>query len=84
MKVLIELILATPIQFWIARPFYSSAYGALRYNHSANMDTLVVISTSTAYFYSVISTILAISQVDYAGIAPCLNRYSLIKRWKLL
>ncbi|PIC96415.1 copper-translocating P-type ATPase [Sporosarcina sp. P26b] len=44
--------LATPVQFWIGATFYKGAYAALR-NGSANMDVLVVLGTSAAYFYSV-------------------------------
>ncbi len=45
-------VLATPIQFFIAAPMYKSALIALK-NKSANMDTLIVMGTSAAYFYSV-------------------------------
>ncbi|REB08169.1 cadmium-translocating P-type ATPase [Sporosarcina sp. BI001-red] len=47
-----QWILATPVQFWIGSIFYKGAYSALR-NGSANMDVLVVLGTSAAYFYSV-------------------------------
>ncbi len=47
----IQLILATPVQFIIGKQFYVGAYKALR-NGSANMDVLVVMGTSAAYFYS--------------------------------
>ncbi len=46
------LILATPVQFWAASSFYASAWMALK-NRTANMDTLIVLGTSVAYFYSV-------------------------------
>ena len=44
--------LATPIQFYVAYPMYKSAFSALK-GFSANMDTLIVMGTSAAYFYSV-------------------------------
>jgi P-type Cu+ transporter len=44
--------LATPIQFYIGLPFYKGAWGALK-NRTANMDTLIALGTSAAYFYSV-------------------------------
>ncbi len=53
----LQLILATPIQFIIGRQFYVGAFNALR-NKSANMDVLVVLGTSAAYFYSVFLTVL--------------------------
>ncbi|GAB6992350.1 heavy metal translocating P-type ATPase [Paenibacillus pini] len=51
-----QLILATPVQFYIGRQFYIGAYKALR-NGSANMDVLVSLGTSAAYFYSLYLTI---------------------------
>jgi len=44
--------LATPVQFIVGAPMYKSAYAMLK-SKSANMDTLVVMGTSAAYFYSV-------------------------------
>ncbi|WP_405106427.1 heavy metal translocating P-type ATPase [Paenibacillus sp. FSL K6-1217] len=51
-----QLVLATPVQFVIGWQFYVSAYKALK-NGSANMDVLVVLGTSAAYFYSLYLTI---------------------------
>jgi Cu+-exporting ATPase len=53
----IQLILATPVQFIIGKQFYVGAYKALR-NGSANMDVLVVMGTSAAYFYSVYQAVV--------------------------
>lgn len=47
----VQLALATPIQFVIGKQFYVGAFKALR-NKSANMDVLVALGTSAAYFYS--------------------------------
>ncbi len=46
-------VLSTPIQFIIAWPFYRNAFTAIRVG-SANMDVLVVLGTSAAYFYSML------------------------------
>ncbi len=46
-----EALLATPVQFVIGLRFYKSAYKALA-ARSANMDVLVAMGTSAAYFYS--------------------------------
>ncbi|MFK3961701.1 heavy metal translocating P-type ATPase [Guptibacillus hwajinpoensis] len=51
-----QFLLATPVQFVIGAPFYTGAYRAL-VNKSANMDVLVALGTSAAYFYSVIEGI---------------------------
>ncbi|WP_391201544.1 heavy metal translocating P-type ATPase [Psychrobacillus sp. L4] len=57
----VQLTLATPVQFIIGKQFYVSAYKALR-NKSANMDVLVVMGTSVAYFYSVYQAIITIGE----------------------
>jgi len=46
-----EVLLATPVQFWIGARFYKAAWNALR-GGSANMDVLVVLGTTAAYLYS--------------------------------
>ncbi|EGL18700.1 MULTISPECIES: heavy metal translocating P-type ATPase [unclassified Paenibacillus] len=51
-----QLAMATPVQFYIGRQFYTGAYKALR-NKSANMDVLVSLGTSAAYFYSLYLTV---------------------------
>ncbi|MBL8058350.1 MAG: copper-translocating P-type ATPase [Anaerolineales bacterium] len=43
--------LATPVQFYVGRQYYVGAYKALR-NGSANMDVLIAMGSSAAYFYS--------------------------------
>lgn len=50
---LLQLILASPVQFIVGWRFYVGAYHALR-NKSANMDVLVALGTSVAYFSSLI------------------------------
>ncbi len=44
--------LATPVQFIVGRQYYVGAYKALR-NRSANMDVLIAMGSSAAYFYSI-------------------------------
>ncbi|WP_409272233.1 heavy metal translocating P-type ATPase [Neobacillus sp. SCS-31] len=55
----VQLILATPVQFYIGGPFYVGAYKALK-NGSANMDVLVALGTSAAYFYSLYQSIASL------------------------
>ncbi|EJL43627.1 copper-translocating P-type ATPase [Brevibacillus agri] len=55
----VQLALATPVQFIIGAQFYVGAYKALR-NKSANMDVLVALGTSAAYFYSLYVAISSI------------------------
>ena len=58
---IIMFILATPVQFWLAKPFYIKAYRALRYTRTANMETLIALGTSVAYFASLGSIIAAMA-----------------------
>ncbi len=44
--------LATPVQFFVGWQFYTGTWNAIK-NKSANMDTLIALGTSAAYFYSV-------------------------------
>jgi P-type Cu+ transporter len=56
----VQMALATPVQFYIGKQFFVGAYKALR-NKSANMDVLVALGTSAAYFYSVYLSIKTIN-----------------------
>lgn len=49
----IQLVLATPVQFWAGLGFYKATIPALRHR-TANMDTLVALGTSVAYGYSAV------------------------------
>lgn len=50
-----QFALATPIQFIAGWQFYRGAYQNLRHG-TANMDVLIAMGTSAAYFYSVATT----------------------------
>ncbi|MGQ9790192.1 MAG: heavy metal translocating P-type ATPase, partial [Armatimonadota bacterium] len=52
---ILMLVLTTPVQFVIGAPFYVKAWHALR-ARTATMETLIVLGTSAAYFYSVAAT----------------------------
>ncbi|MCB9812984.1 MAG: copper-translocating P-type ATPase [Pseudomonadales bacterium] len=49
----VMFLLATPIQFWVGKNYYKSAWSAFL-NKTTNMDTLIVLGTSVAYFFSII------------------------------
>lgn len=49
-------ILATPVVFWFGRDFFANAWKHARHR-TANMDTLVALSTGTAYVTSVFNTL---------------------------
>ena len=48
--------LATPVQFWVGRQFYTTAWSALRHG-STTMNTLIAMGSSAAYFYSVLGVL---------------------------
>jgi Cu+-exporting ATPase len=52
----LQLVLATPVQFWIGARFYVGAFHALR-GGSANMDVLVALGTSMAWLLSAYVTL---------------------------
>jgi Cu+-exporting ATPase len=54
----LQLILTTPVQFWIGRKFYINSYKSLRHG-SATMDVLVATGTTAAYVYSTLSMLAA-------------------------
>ena len=51
-----QLALATPVQFWAGSIFYVGAFKAIRHK-ATDMNTLIAVGTSAAYFYS-LATIL--------------------------
>lgn len=48
-----QLVLAMPVQLWVAWPFYRGAWHALRLG-SSNMDVLVSLGTLAAFLYSTV------------------------------
>ncbi|BCK87493.1 putative copper-importing P-type ATPase A [Sideroxyarcus emersonii] len=56
--------LATPVQFWIGARFYRGAWASLKHG-SGNMDLLVALGTSAAYFLSVAIIVFDIHQPVY-------------------
>src|SRR5437879_2608544 len=60
--------LATPVQLWAALPFYRGALSAARHRR-ADMNTLVVLGTTTAYLVSVAATFFS-GLFDSLGLEP--------------
>lgn len=54
----LQLVLATPVQFWIGWRFYRGAWKSIRAG-SPGMDVLVAMGTSAAYLFSVFNGFLA-------------------------
>ena len=55
----LQWLLATPVQFLVGRRFYAGAWNALR-GGAANMDVLVALGTSMAYFFSAVVTAMGL------------------------
>lgn len=60
----LQLLLATPVQFFCARHLYKRAWNALK-GGSANMDVLVVLGTSIAYGFSALVVLFNWNQPIY-------------------
>ena len=48
----LQILIATPVQFFVGFRFYRNAYFALKAK-SPNMDVLIALGTSAAYFFSI-------------------------------
>ena len=55
----LQLLLATPVQFWIGSRYYVGAWYALK-GGSGNMDVLVALGTSMAWLFSAVVTMLGL------------------------
>lgn len=69
--------LATPVQFVVGWQFYRGAWGALR-NRVGNMDLLIALGTSAAYFYSVAATFILMDKPVFYETAALLITFVLL------
>ena len=60
------LAMATPVQFIAGKRFYRGTWNAIKMR-SSNMDTLIAVGTSSAYFYS-LAYVLLPSEFPYGGL----------------
>src|SRR3989344_813386 len=72
--------LSTPIQFYIGWQFYKGTWSALK-NKSANMDTLIAVGTSAAYFFSVYAILFAPEEHQYFEISAVLITLVLLGKY---
>ncbi|MBT4390522.1 MAG: copper-translocating P-type ATPase [Nitrospina sp.] len=63
-KNVLLFILATPVQFFCGWQFYRGAVNGFRHGY-ADMNTLIAVGTSSAYFYSIFATLFHVSEVYY-------------------
>ena len=57
----LQLLLATPVQFWIGWRFYVGGFNAIR-GGAGNMDVLVALGTTMAWAYSFVVTVWGLHQ----------------------
>jgi len=78
---IVILILTTPVQFFVGYMFYRGAYFALK-ARTANMDTLVAVGTSAAYFYSLaITLMLSFGSYAYFDTSAVLITFITLGEW---
>ncbi len=83
----VQLLIATPIQFWAGLEFYKAAIPSLKHR-TANMDTLVALGTTVAYIYSIFVTFypnvvidLGIEAMPYFDVAVIVTGLILLGRY---
>ncbi|MFZ2189432.1 MAG: heavy metal translocating P-type ATPase [Candidatus Magasanikiibacteriota bacterium] len=76
---IIQSILAGVVQFFIGFRFYRGAWYGLK-NKTANMDTLIAVGTSAAYFYSLATTYLINGDVFYET-SSLLITFVILGKW---
>ncbi|WP_068955749.1 heavy metal translocating P-type ATPase [Pararhizobium polonicum] len=63
----LELILATPVVLWAARPFFERGWVSVRTGHY-NMWTLIMLGVGAAYLYSVVATLFpSLFPMEFGG-----------------
>ncbi|OLS20457.1 MAG: Copper-exporting P-type ATPase A [Candidatus Heimdallarchaeota archaeon LC_3] len=62
----ILFLLSTPVQFWMGKDFYVGGFKALRHG-AANMDLLIALGTSAAYFFSIFSILFPLIEPAFEG-----------------
>lgn len=86
---IVSLILATPVQFWLGYGFYRGMWSSLKMG-TFNMDSLIAIGTSTAYFYSLWNfinhfltegTVIGEMHDLYFEVAALLITFVLLGKW---
>ncbi len=79
----LQFVLATPVQFWFGRRFYIAGFRALRAG-AGNMDLLVAMGTSAAYFFSLFLWLVPSFNPAghlHFGAAAAIITFVLLGRW---
>ncbi|MDX9916776.1 MAG: heavy metal translocating P-type ATPase [Gudongella sp.] len=78
-----QLLLATPVQFVIGYRYYRGAYHSLR-GGGANMDVLIALGTSAAYFYSVYNLLTHVHEYYFEASAVIITLILLGKMFEAI
>ena len=62
------LILAAPVYFWVGSSFHTAALKSIKHG-ATNMDTLVSLGSSVAFFYSIAATLFLSDKQTYFDVA---------------
>ncbi len=76
----ILFLLATPVQFIIGEQFYKGFWSALK-NKTANMDSLIAIGTSAAYFFSLYNILFNPMAGQYFETSAILITLVILGKW---
>ncbi|KAF2072135.1 hypothetical protein CYY_006554 [Polysphondylium violaceum] len=84
-EALINMVLATPVQFISGFNFYKNSWAALK-NFHGNMDLLVAVGSTCAYVYSLISVFMGIADSDFEAMhffetSASLITFIILGRW---
>ncbi|MGQ4912897.1 MAG: heavy metal translocating P-type ATPase, partial [Candidatus Thorarchaeota archaeon] len=77
---IVMFLLTTPVQFIAGYPFYRSSLRGL-VKGKTNMDTLIMLGTSAAYFYSVLTTFVLTEFMPFYDTSVTLITFILLGRW---
>ncbi|MGC2426078.1 MAG: copper-translocating P-type ATPase [Nitrososphaeraceae archaeon] len=74
---IIALTLATPVQFILGKPFYLRFYRTIKQRKGFTTDTLVVLSTSVAYGYSLVNLLAGSDLLFFEASASVLTIFTI-------
>ena len=81
LKNVLLFVLATPVQFFCGWQFYRGAFNGFRHGY-ADMNTLIAVGTSSAYFYSIFATLFPVGTPEvYYDTSVMIITLVLLGRW---
>ena len=80
LSLIIQAVLAGVVQFFIGFRFYKGTYYGLK-NRTANMDTLVAVGTTAAYFYSLASILILHADQVFFETSALLITFVILGKW---